>query len=975
MKPLLPAIVVILALGTSAASSETEVIGEAQFDLIGERADTFTGETNLGNLIADVIRREVDADIAIHHGGGIGGSINKGPITRACILRALPFGHRIVVLELTGRVIREAIEGGIGQYPSPFGGFPQVSGMSFIFNPARPSGERLIEITIGEESLKPDKVYTVATNDFLSTGGYGWTILREKAVRVHRTDIFIHDALLTYIIRKVEEWREPVRFAVIADPHISIIPPDWPEGVFFPYAGDPIYRKSVELFLEAVKKVNAIPMLDFVLVAGDLTIDSERYNHEKLLEMLPKINAPTYVVGGNHDTVAFALECFWTGVPLINPEADLVGYDEVPMLYADYWGPGEMPFYSVEVVPGIRLIALYAYPYHHCPDERFFRWEVGEEQRVWLRGELKGARDNSEFVIVMLHQPIVSHNIPVWDKEDFPLLWGVGGHGFGVEDKLKVNSILEEFNVPLVLSGHFHLQDIMKRNNVWHITTGAPVTYPLVGARFFELDRERGLLHITTHHIDHIPARPDIAEYAREALLEVVEKKIEMLEFPSILEPVREAALLAIRTEPGVLFWRRRGAEGSVFDDDPVAGIEDPQVAWLLERFLTVTENVAVNMPEDDNAILPVRVTGVKVRPQVEGRIRTGELPPIYLIGADITLGEKLSFGYLDAGRDAKKPDGRFYLDRFVLKPEITFANHGVSLMAELGFNEDEARVDKFMVYFDELPLEPQIDEIRRIIQLAAGWEFEVNSLISLGLDDRGAAPRRKGAVPSFLETAIWEGEAARVALENRVAFLALGISVGEGLQLGTRGVGVDNQFGMLYDARNAGKKDGHPEWGIDLGIEYRGLQITRFGFWGELSNADIGVLTRELHGYASSYRSMRRHGTRAVFTRNGLTLKGESAWMRDGVLERDSLLFSAAYEIEMWHSLTPFLRYETLEVEWPKLPANPASWDRERLALGLIAGVGENINLIVEHHRNDETTGGGSIANNEFLTQLVFEF
>jgi 3',5'-cyclic AMP phosphodiesterase CpdA len=968
----------MLTLGTLPAFSETEVIGEAQFLLQGERANTYTRETNLGNLIADAMRREARADITIHHGGGIGGSINKGPITLADVSRVLPFEHRIVVLELTGRAIREAIEHGISRYPSPFGGFPQVSGMSFTFNPARPPGRRLIEITIRGEPLRPDKTYTVATNDFLSGGGYGYTMLRERAKRVHRTNIFIHDVLVTYIIRKVEGWREPVRFAVIADPEIAIIPPGR-EGDY-PYIedrpGGKMYLHSVALFLEAIKKVNSVP-LDFVLIAGDLTKDSERYNHEKMLELLPKINAPTFVVGGNHDTRAFALTDIRTGVPIINPEADLVKYDEIPILYANFWGPGERPFYSIEVVPGIRLIALFAFPHHHCPDERFFRWEIGEEQRAWLRNELESAQDNSEFVIIMNHHPIVSHNIPTLDKELFSLLWGVDGRGWATEDYLEVLSILEKFNVPLVLSGSLHVQDVMERNGVWHITTGSPSTYPLVGARFFEFDRERELLHITTYHINHIPAHPYFAEYAREAVIREAEGRIKRLRLPSILELAREAALLAVRVEPGVLFWRRPGSKQSVFDDDPITQIENTQVAWLMERLLTITESIAINMPEDDNAVLPVRVTGGKVRPQVEGRIRTGELPPIYVRGADLTLGGELSFGYVDAGRDAARPAGRFYLEKFVLKPEVTFAKGGISLMAELRLTEDEARIRRFMVYFDELPLEPQIDEIRRIIELATGWEFEVNSKLSLGLDERLAEPEEKRAVSSFLDTIIWDGEAFRTALESRVHFLYGGISVDEGLQLGTRGIGVDDNFGMLYDARNAGRKSGHPELGIELGIRDDALKVTGFCFWGELSNADIIFLGDKLPGYTSTCRNMRRYGMRMIHNYNGLTLEGKVAWMEDGALNRNGWLLSAAYEIEQrfLRSLMLLARYEELKVRWPKSFTNPVSWDRERLTLGVIAGIRENVNLIVEHHRNDETTGGGSVANDEFLTQLVFKF
>jgi len=215
------------------------------------------------------------------------------------------------------------------------------------------------------------------------------------------------------------------------------------------------------------------------------------------------------------------------------------------------------------------------------------------------------------------------------------------------------------------------------------------------------------------------------------------------------------------------------------------------------------------------------------------------------------------------------------------------------------------------------------------------------------------------------------------VALESKVHFLYGGISVSEGLQLGRRGVGIDDNFRMLYDTRNAGRKDSHPEWGIELGIRDDTLKVTGFSFRGELSSADIGILRTQLPGYTSPCRDMRRYGVGMVYNYNGVSLEGKVAWIEDGALRRDGWTLAATYEVEQpfFHLLMPLVRYEELEVEWPKSPAFPASWNRERLTLGLIAGIRENINLIVEHHGNNETTGGGSVANDEFLMQLAFEF
>lgn len=56
------------------------VVGKAKVDLLGERADVRTGETNLGNLITDAMLKSTGADVAFTNGGGIRASIPAGEV-------------------------------------------------------------------------------------------------------------------------------------------------------------------------------------------------------------------------------------------------------------------------------------------------------------------------------------------------------------------------------------------------------------------------------------------------------------------------------------------------------------------------------------------------------------------------------------------------------------------------------------------------------------------------------------------------------------------------------------------------------------------------------------------------------------------------------------------------------------------------------------------------------------------------------
>lgn len=149
----------------------SRVVGNSKVNLEGAREFSRTQETNLGNLITDAMINETGADIAITNGGGIRDSINVGEITKGEIVKVLPFGNYIVTKALKGAQIKEILEHGIKAYPSAAGHFPQVSGLNFVFDESREAGSKIVGITINGKPIEMDRVYVVATNDFMAVGG------------------------------------------------------------------------------------------------------------------------------------------------------------------------------------------------------------------------------------------------------------------------------------------------------------------------------------------------------------------------------------------------------------------------------------------------------------------------------------------------------------------------------------------------------------------------------------------------------------------------------------------------------------------------------------------------------------------------------------------------------------------------------------------------------------------------------------
>lgn len=152
-------------------------IGEALVDLDGENVRT--RETNLGDLITDIMRQQSNSQIALTNGGGIRASIRKGNITLNDIYTALPFDNYIVAMKLTGREIKEVLEHGVSGVKLREGRFLQVSGLSFMYDPKMPQGLRVMDVSVGGTKMDMDATYTVCTNDFLAAGGDGYRTFRE----------------------------------------------------------------------------------------------------------------------------------------------------------------------------------------------------------------------------------------------------------------------------------------------------------------------------------------------------------------------------------------------------------------------------------------------------------------------------------------------------------------------------------------------------------------------------------------------------------------------------------------------------------------------------------------------------------------------------------------------------------------------------------------------------------------------------
>ncbi len=169
-------------------AKKNQVVGSTTVDLIGGNPAARTGETNLGNLIADGMLAKAktinpNTVIALQNGGGVRTTLKAGPITLADVMTVLPFSNALAIMEIRGSELKTALEHSVKDAPAASGGFLQVAGMRFTYDSSKPVGQRVQTVEVlqnGEyTALSDTETYYAATNIFTAKGGDGYSVFAD----------------------------------------------------------------------------------------------------------------------------------------------------------------------------------------------------------------------------------------------------------------------------------------------------------------------------------------------------------------------------------------------------------------------------------------------------------------------------------------------------------------------------------------------------------------------------------------------------------------------------------------------------------------------------------------------------------------------------------------------------------------------------------------------------------------------------
>ena len=163
---------------------------------IGTATETLikgTPQSLLSNLTADVLKKraektEKQVDFAVINNGGLRTTLNKGTVTIGNLYEIYPFDNALVVLDLPGKAVKEFFD-----FIAEKGGEGLSTGIQLTIK------DRKVEsLKIGNQPLDENKLYKVATVDYLAEGNDGMVAFKQ-ATHVLRSNEMLRDIMIDYV--------------------------------------------------------------------------------------------------------------------------------------------------------------------------------------------------------------------------------------------------------------------------------------------------------------------------------------------------------------------------------------------------------------------------------------------------------------------------------------------------------------------------------------------------------------------------------------------------------------------------------------------------------------------------------------------------------------------------------------------------------------------------------------------------------
>ncbi len=170
-------------------------------------------DTPIMDIIHRVQLEAGAADVSMAASFNLEARIDSGDITVRDIARLYVYENTLVVVELTGEQLKDALEHSARYFGPARPGYPaeaaidpaipgynfdMAEGVEYVIDLGQPLGERIRNLTFRGGPLRPDQTLRVAINNYRHNGGGGYTMYADAQV-VSRSNVGIRDLIIDWI--------------------------------------------------------------------------------------------------------------------------------------------------------------------------------------------------------------------------------------------------------------------------------------------------------------------------------------------------------------------------------------------------------------------------------------------------------------------------------------------------------------------------------------------------------------------------------------------------------------------------------------------------------------------------------------------------------------------------------------------------------------------------------------------------------
>ncbi len=245
----------------------------------------------------------------------------------------------------------------------------------------------------------------------------------------------------------------------------------------------------------------------YFIITGDLSYNGEKASHLELAQKLKRLydrGIQPLVIPGNHDIFNLNAKNY-KSIPY--QKTDYITDSEFKEIYRYYGYEGAYSYdsnslsYIFQTANDEWLIMLDTALYSFNLEEGFPLISGYFMSLEWLENNLKYAQAHNIKCYVFSHHNLFNHN-PLFDY-----LYEIGNSESLIE-------LYHKYDITLHFSGHLHIQDIVKQDDIYDVTTGSLVDY---GNRYGILKINQSGFYYNSYSLDFLmESGQNFSDYSRE---------------------------------------------------------------------------------------------------------------------------------------------------------------------------------------------------------------------------------------------------------------------------------------------------------------------------------------------------------------------------------------------------------------------------------------------------------------------------